>query len=322
MIGCNPQTTRNACTATVASAHRVLGALACACVLSFISTRAYAAPCGELPDPSACPLQLHSDTARGLALGTGARASAVSTSALAYNPAALVLGKLYHIEGSVDYMSPWSDVALGAAVVDSATSRVGAGIAFRGFISGDNGASGIDGRAGLAFPFSDAVSIGLGGRYMNVDYEGELEDGSRGSYELASGFTMDAAIRVAPVPMFQLQLLAQNFIDLETAYAPVLLGGGAAVSIAQMATIGADLLVDVSTFETAGVIFGAGAEVLVAQLVPLRLGYSFDTKRELHTLSGGAGYTDRAVGFDLSIQQQLTNDKDTRVIGAFRFYVQ
>ncbi|HKU44450.1 MAG TPA: hypothetical protein VJR89_40095 [Polyangiales bacterium] len=256
-----------------------------------------------------------------MALGTGQRAAAMSTSALAYNPAALVLGKLYHIEGSVDYMAAYDTVALGAAIVDSSTSQVGAGIAFRGFLSGKNGIGGIDGRVALAFPFAQTLSLGVGLRYMNIDYDEGLSSGVTRERELVEGFTMDASIRIQPTPQFQLAALAVNFLDRKSPYAPVLLGGAAAFSIASIATIGADLLFDISSFDSTGVIFGGGLEVLAASVVPLRIGYSLDVMRELHTLSGGAGYTDRTVGFDLSIQQQLSEPKDTRVMGAFRYYV-
>jgi hypothetical protein len=277
-------------------------------------------PCTPLVE-HACPVPLHSDTARGIALGTGSRASAASTSALAYNPAALVLGKLYHIEGVVDYSSAWSGVALGAAIADSSTSKVGAGIAFRGFLSGDVGVAGIDGRAGLAFPFSDQVSIGIGGRYLSLEYDGETPAGRSTELELVEGFTMDASLRVAPIPALSIAAMAVNFIDLDSAYAPVMLGGSIAYSAASIVTIGFDTLVDISTFDTAGVNLGGGVEFLAANVMPIRLGYAFDTKRELHILSGGIGYTDRSVGFDLSVQQQLSNEKDTRVMGAFRYYV-
>jgi hypothetical protein len=245
----------------------------------------------------------------------------MSTSALAYNPAALVLGKLYHIEGSIDYMPAWDTVALGAAVVDSSTSTVGAGVAFRGFLSGKDGVGGIDARAAIAFPFADLVSIGVGLRYVNLDYDQELESGDTRSRSLVEGFTMDASLRIQPTPQFQLEAFAVNFVDRESPYAPVVFGGAAAFSIASMANIGADILFDLSDYKSTGVIFGPSAEVLIASIVPIRLGYSFDFQRELHTLSGGAGYTDRSVGFDLSVSQQLSRGKDTRVIGAFRYYV-
>lgn len=295
---------------------------ACACVLlpALAASRAHAEPpCADAERD--CPLPLHSDTARGIALGTGLRASAVSTSALAYNPAALVLGKLYHIEGSVDYNSAWSGAALGAAVVDSSTSMVGAGIAFRGFVSGDKGVGGIDMRAGLAFPFSDAVSLGIGGRYIDVSYSDPDLPRDEREVTLVEGFTMDASLRVMPVPSFQLALLAANFIDRDSPYAPVLLGGGASFTAAQMVSFGIDTLFDVSSFDSAGVTIGGGVEVLLVQVAPLRLGYSFDTKRDLHTLSAGAGYTDRQVGLDISLQQQLSREHDTRIMGAFRYYV-
>lgn len=268
-----------------------------------------------------CPPPLHSDTARGIALGTGLRASAVSTSALAYNPAALVLGRLYHLEGVIDYSSAFSGVALGAAVVDSATSRVGAGIAFRGFLSGDVGVGGIDGRAALAFPFSDLVSVGLGGRYLSLEYDNVTDAGRATETKLVEGFTMDASLRIQPIAALSIEALAMNFIDLDSAYAPVLLGGSVAFNAASIATFGIDTLFDISTFDTADVNIGGGVEFLIANVAPIRLGYSYDTKRELHVLSGGAGYTDRAVGFDISIQQQLSNAKDTRVMAAIRYYV-
>jgi hypothetical protein len=292
--------------------------LASACLFGSASALAEP-PCSGIDHN--CPLPLHSDTARGLALGTGVRASAVSTSALSYNPAALVLGKLYHIEGGVDYSSAYSGAALGAAVVDSATSQLGAGIAFRGFLAGDTGVNGIDGRAAIAFPFSEMISIGLGGRYLDLAYDTKDRSGRMTSTELVSGFTMDASLRVAPVPMLQLEALAANFINLDSPYTPVLLGGAAAFTAAQMVTIGLDTLVDVSSFDTAGVTIGGGVEVLLAEVAPIRLGYSFDTKRDLHTLSGGAGYTSRTVGVDFSIQQQLSRGADTRVMGVFRYYV-
>lgn len=265
-------------------------------------------------------MALHSDTARGIALGTGVRASAMSTSALAYNPAALVLGRLYHLEGNIDYSSMYSGAALGAAVVDSSTSRVGAGIAFRGFLSGDVGVGGIDGRVALAVPFSEMVSAGIGGRYLSLAYHNVTDAGRKTKTELVDGFTMDASVRVQPIPSLSIEAMALNFIDLSSAVAPVMLGGSIAYTAAAIATFGLDTLVDISTFDSAGVLIGGGVEFLIANVMPIRLGYSFDTKRELHTLSGGVGYTDRSVGLDLSVQQQLSNEKDTRVMGSVRYY--
>jgi hypothetical protein len=239
---------------------------------------------------------------------------------LAYNPASLVLGKLYHIEGLIDYMPDMKTVALGGAVIDSATSRVGAGFGLRGFV-GAGGMGGIDGRLGLAFPFSDAVSIGLTGRYINVSDDTPAVPDAARSARLAKGFTMDASLRVAPVPEVQLEIASYNFINLESVYAPVLVGGGAAVALGEIALVGADLLVDLTSWQNAAVTVGGGAEVFAGRTVPIRAGYSYDVKRSQHAISFGLGYTDASVGCDISLRQELGGGGDTRIMGAFRFYV-
>lgn len=281
-------------------------------------------PCDLLG--KSCPRALQTESARGLALGTGMRASAMSTSALDYNPAALVLGRVYHVEGLVDYMADMKTVALGGAVVDSSTSRLAAGFGLRGLLSGEGGMGGIDGRLGLAFPFSDAISIGLSGRYMAVNQDQlSMTDMMVHSVRLAKGFTLDSSLRIAPLPNVQLDVTAYNLLrlsgDLANAYAPFILGGGFAVGIADVANIGADVLVDMTSYSSAATIFGGGAEVFLGTSIPLRIGYNYDVKRTQHTLSFGIGYTDSSVGFDLSLHQDIGGIGDTRIAAAFRFFV-
>lgn len=293
------------------------------CATTGVSRARAQAPCDALAAVSdeACPRPLHLESARGLALGTGARATAVSTSALAYNPAAIAVGRLYHAEGIVDYMADMKTVALGGSIVDSSTSRLAAGIAFRGFLSGEGGLGGVDGRLGLALPLTNVVSLGVSGRYINAKRDGELADALPESVRAVEGFTMDASVRVVPVPMLMLYAGSYNLISLDSAYAPLLLGGGAGLGISDIAVVGADVLVDMTSYANAAVTVGGGVEFFAAQVVPLRVGYSFDSKRSQHTLSLGLGYTDRAVGLDLSLRQDLGGAGDTRVMGAFRFFV-
>lgn len=308
--------------------------------LALCSTAAAEAPCESYAKwqeqaglSGACPRPLSTESARGLALGTGARATAISTSALAYNPAGLAVGRVYHVEGVVDYMPDMKTVALGGAIVDSSTSRLAAGLSLRGFLSGQGGVGGIDGRLGLGFPLSDAVSIGLAGRYINAKRDlptptvTDAESGmdmplpAPASAREAKGFTMDASLRVAPVPSVMLNFSSYNLISLDSLYAPRMLGGGAGIALGSVAMIAGDLLVDLTSYAKANPMFGFGAEVFAGQAVPLRAGYSYDTKRAQHTVSFGLGYTDRSVGLDLSLRQDLGREGDTRIMGAFRFYV-
>lgn len=246
-------------------------------------------------------------------LGTGVRASSISTSALVYSPAALALGNLYHLEGNLDYLSDLHAVALGAAVVDSSTSRVGAGIGLRGFLSGDNRVGGIDARLGLALALSEAFSIGLSGRYINIESDDPPID--------VNAFTMDASLRVTPTDGLQFDIGALNFIDVSDPYVPIILRAGVAIGIASSFSIGADVLADMSSYDDPQLILGGGAEYLAAGSVPLRLGYSADLARDYHFITAGIGYTDQRFGIDLGFKQQLTGGHDTRVMGAVRYYV-
>ena len=268
-----------------------------------------------------CPRPLNLESARGLALGTGARASSLSTSALAYNPAALVVGRLYHLEGVVDYMADMRTVALSGTIVDSSTSRLAAGLSFRGFLGGQGGFGGIDGRLGLAFPLSDAISLGLSGRYINADRKGEAFAALPERLRSVEGFTLDASLRIVPIPILMLYGGGYNLISLDSVYAPLTLGGGASVALGNIAVLGADVLVDMSSYDHATATVGGGLELFLAQVVPVRAGYIYDTWRSQHTLSFGLGYTDRSVGLDVSLRQDLGGAGDTRLLGSFRAFV-
>jgi len=328
-----PRPTRRAFTnsARAQRAWLLACALLCAGAVTAFAPAARAQPC---PTRHACDAQLAAEavTARGLALGTGLRASAISTSALAYSPAALALGNLYHIEANIDYISALNTVALGGAAVDSSTSKLGAGISLRGFLSGDDGYNndagydydGIDGRVGLALALSQAFSLGVSGRYINVSSERnpiDIEDGEDEDVDLVSGFTMDASLRIAPVEGLQLDIAAMNFIDRNSVLTPVTIAGGVAVSVADSFSFGMDVLADLSSFEHAQLILGGGGEYLAAGAVPLRLGYGYDLGRDVHVLGIGIGYTDTKVGVDVGVRQDLSGGDSTRVMAAVRYHV-
>lgn len=303
--------------------------LAMLVLLAFVSRASADPECTDLAietssgvDRSLCPEPLTFESARGIGLGTGMRAAAVSTSALAYSPGALAVGNLYHVEGNIDYLGYADTVALGAGVVDSSTSQLGAGIGIRGFLSGDGGYDGLDGHLGLALAISDAFSIGLAGRYLNVSREGDPDgDGELDDVDVAEGLTLDASIRVMPTEGLQIDFAALNFVNLEEAEVPLTLAAGLAFAVADMLSLGGDFLVDLSTYDEAAFIAGGGFEFLAAGSVPLRVGYRADLARERHAITAGVGYTDQQVGFDLGLRQNVAGDTETRVMASMRYYV-
>lgn len=281
------------------------------------------APC-EL-DPRACPTRMDAESARGMGAGLGLRATAVSTSALAYNPAGLAGAPLYHVAGNVDYIGGDKTVALGGAVVDSATSPVAAGLSLRGFLSGSHGGyDGIDGRLAFAFPFSDVISIGLTGRYVNIGTELLNDAGTYSDKKVVEGFSLDSSVQIHAGDMFHISVGAYNFVDQDSPLMPVMAGISAALMATENLAFGIDSLMDFTSFGSPKPTLGGAVEFLAGQAFPLRAGYTYDNGRHLHQVSAGVGYTDAIVGLDLSLRQDVAGGvppKDTRIMGAMRFYI-
>jgi hypothetical protein len=261
------------------------------------------------------------ETPRGLALGTGARASSVSTAALAYNQAAMPLSKLYHLEGIVGYAPSNGLWTLGASVVDSNTNSLAAGLSFRGLIgTEDEGYSGLDGQLALAYPLAEFLSIGVGARYIWLTENAQVPEGA--DETPVQGFTVGASLVLQPFEGLRIAAFGSNLVDLESSLTPVQVGGSAAFTYDGVFTVGGDVLVDLSTFEDPEFLAGGGVEFLAAGKVPIRGGYVFDSGRQIHSVSGGLGYVEAAWGVELSLRQDVSGASDTAVLASFRYFVQ
>jgi hypothetical protein len=190
----------------------------------------------------------------------------------------------------------------------------------RGFLSGDGGYDGLDGRLGLGLSLSEAFAIGLAGRYITLTTQETVGDETE-TNTLAQGFTLDASLRVMPTDGLQIDVAALNFVDLEDAEVPVTIVTSMAFAVIDTFSLGADVLVDLSTFDKAALTVGGGIEFLAGASIPLRAGYRGDLARETHAITAGVGYVDAQVGFDIGLRQNVAGDKETRVMAAMRYYV-
>lgn len=260
------------------------------------------------------------ETSRGVGLGTGVRASAMSTSALLYNAASMPLGRSYHIEGTGAYEPQAGRFGVMAAATDSMLNEnFSAGLAARGIFSdGEQGYSGFDGRLGVAVPIADVVGIGLAARYLNLSSQG-LPAGQ--SDTAPDGFTMDASLRVTLANTIQLAGMIYNFIDLDSPYAPVTVGGSASFQLMDSFTAGGDVLFDLTSYDSTKMQVGGGVEYLANGAIPLRVGYFYDAGLDVHAISGGLGYISQSVGIEFSIRQQLSGENDTYLISSLRYFV-
>lgn len=279
------------------------------------------------------------ETPRGMALGSGVRASAGGTSAVAYNPANLPVAKLYQIEESDQYDPSSGRLSFGGALADSTTDYVHAGVALRGILdTTGHSYSGFDGRLVLAMPIGNQFAIGLAGRYASISRSGIMPAGAVNNV-LFERFTMDAAARVTPVPGLHIAAIGTNLISTGSKLAPRLVGGSASYTIDNVFTLGLDVFFDLSDPASGGVIdagyhwmMGGGVEWLLGGRVPVRLGYFYDKARDVHVLSGGVGYVDPKYAVDLAFRQELETTAiddsghheglQTVLLLAFRYFVQ
>ena len=263
------------------------------------------------------------ETARGLGMGLGARASAQGTSALSYNTANLGLGQLYHIETMASFIPGDRAWAYGGAIVDSMTSKVAAGLSFHGFHgSGDRALRGYDGRLGLGIALSDKIGIGIAGRYMSLRSRRENAAGE----SIGAGvkaFTLDAAIRVSPFTGFHIAALGSNLIPTDSPLAPMLLGGSASYGYEAVFAVAVDVMVDLKTFAEPELLIGVGVEYLAGESFPLRVGYRRDQGRSLHQVTAAVGYVDPRFGIDMALRQDVgAVDNDTQLLLNLRYHVQ
>ncbi|MCU0674615.1 MAG: hypothetical protein MUE69_17715 [Myxococcota bacterium] len=275
-----------------------------------------------VPDDGTRPRESTYETARGLGMGTGTRASAAGTSAIAYNPANLALAPVYHLESFATYIPNDRAWMYGGAVADSVTNRMAAGFSMHGVYGNDDrNYRGFDSRLALSVPFSDAISIGVAGRYVRLRSRTENENGDRVGPGVKA-FTLDAGLRVTPVAGLHIALVGSNLIPTDSSLAPMLLGGGVSYSYETLFSIGADVLVDMTSFDGPELLIGGGGEILLGGQVPLRLGFRRDQGRELNQITAAIGYVDQKVGLDVALRQDVNGPKETQLLFAFRYHVQ
>ena len=271
------------------------------------------------PDDGSRPREDTYESTRSMAMGSGARASALGTAAITHNPANLSLGQLYHIEAFAFFSAMQNYWAFGSAVADSITNRLAAGMSFRGIIgNGNRDYSGYDGRLSFGLPIVSQIALGVSGRFMQV----KASDAQSGRSTLTA-FTMDAALRVTPITGLNIALLGYNFIPTDSSLAPIQLGGSLGYSYENVFSIGGDFLVDLTTYDELSYIFGGGVEYFAGNMVPIRVGYRGDSGRELHQFTASVGYVSQQFSVDFALRQDVQpGTKETELQLAIRYHVQ
>lgn len=281
---------------------------------------------GGIADPPFVPPDDTLETTYGLAMGSGARAGATGTSALAYNTSNMAAVPAYHVEAFSQIVpgqksqdgSYWT---IGSSVVDSTTSKkIAMGTSFRGVFSGRNRLySGWDWRSGIGIQAIPQLGLGIGFRWAKL--QADRVDGQRQGPSF-DGVTLDASVTIAPVPFLRISGLGYNLIQTHSALAPQMAGASVSLTPVESFSLGGDILFDFTTFSSTKLIAGGGVSYVAGEMIPLRIGYRRDSGRDLNQITAGVGYTKGKVGIEAALRQGVGSRKETYLLFMFRYVVE
>lgn len=279
------------------------------------------------------------ETARAAALASATRAFGTGTSGLYLNPAAIALSRIYHLEALAQIAPEAKRQTYGISAVDSITSRLAGGLGGHYGIQDSDGLKRkwTDVRMALAYPFSDKLHAGIGGRYLNLRQDGlgplgySLASGGLNDEAVVSSFTFDAGVVVRPASQLAIGIVGTNLTNPGTSFQPTTLGGGIGFGSDDF-TIEGDVVADFTTWmSTKGesrTTFRAmlGGEYLAGDHFPLRLGYRYDEGQRSHSISGGIGYVDPQFAIEAAVRRTIAGPDlmtpATTVIIGLQYYLE
>jgi hypothetical protein len=254
------------------------------------------------------------------------------TNGVYLNPASIAIVPLYHAEGVYQFTSRENMHMGGAAIVDSATKPgIGAGVSFNysGCNSNRNEHDSFDGRLALAGVIAKIFSLGLTGRYLRVEQNISSSDwGPSGTPALPAsgsrqmdGFTMDAGGLVRLADMLTIGVTGYNLTNTESAFAPIMLGAGASLTLMKMLYIEADGVFDFTSHDKMGTDLRIGGELLIADIFVIRVGYQYDFYYLRNVIAGGLGYVHPNFGIDVGFTQEIMDKGRTAVSIGIKFFI-
>lgn len=280
------------------------------------------------------------DTTRSAALSGASRASGFGTTSIFVNPAAMTLSRVYHIEAIGQITPEFQRHVYGGMVVDSITNKLAGGVAVTGgFLDAFSDTatsvdrSWVDIRLALAYPIVDGFSVGLGGRYLKLTQEGigplgaskvsgGLQDPEgEGRLSMVNVPTFDAGVSIKAGDLIAIGLSGQNLTYTNDGVLPTTVGGGVAVMHPDF-TIEVDGVADLTSYASPTARIMGGAEYLLLDRVPIRLGYRFDQGADSHQLSGGLGFVAPEFMVEASVRRTLVGPEATEIIFGAGYFLE
>ncbi len=231
--------------------------------------------------------------ARTLAMGGAFRSIGLGADAVVGNPAAMTLAKRYQAEisGSYDVQSRFGFFS--AAVLDSVTNQIAAGLAYQ-FVSlgqGEEHRFAHLSTVAASLPLSEMLHVGFSTRYL-------IETGSRA----ANALTVDAGLLLR-FSSLAISFTGHSLIDIRNEDLPRFFALSVGWTGGAWALVG-DVKMDVAG-QTPRFAYSLGGEFIAGDAFPLRAGFMIDTLTQTNSVSFGAGYMSGGSGVDLAYRHEL-----------------
>ena len=272
------------------------------------------------------------------ATGMGGRlvASAAGVAAPLVNPAGMSAARTYAVSAAYQYRGSDSANMLNAAVVDSVTTRVAAGLYYsfanekpRQTLALAGGSYTLD-LSRQTHEIGVALSMGLGKRIMlgvatrYINSQAALPDDAPSELSLADAntVTIDAGAIVRVIDGLNFGIVGYNLVPADDQLYPIGLGFGVSYTMGTLLTAEFASVLDFDS-DPDGITatLHGGAELFLAKKFPFRAGVMHSLYREATFLSGGIGWISRRLGIEVSLRQQIAGGADTLVAAALQLFV-
>ncbi|MEQ9504395.1 MAG: hypothetical protein RIT81_46490 [Deltaproteobacteria bacterium] len=259
--------------------------------------------------------------ARLLGLAEAQRALTMANDSIYINPAGLALGHMYSLElGYVDDIRG-SDRRFNASVVDSQAGPVAGGLAYTWTKRRPEFAPEPDDRLeghrmeiALATRVAESAAIGLTARYMTFNLHDENgEEIENGGFKI---FTVDVGLQWRIFDGLSIGLVGYNLTNSDEPEVPLGWGAGLGYQLGSFSIEG-DVRYNAQRGEPR---YSGAIGYVLAEMVALRAGVSYDYATEGIAVSGGAGVFLDRFAIDVGYRQLVNaddvgEDSDQRILG-------
>jgi opacity protein-like surface antigen len=239
-------------------------------------------------------------SARAYAMGGAYRALGLGSEAVLGNPAAMALWKMYRMELHGSWDTSGKDAFGGVTIMDAKTSDLAAGLDYHilSLRSGEGRSTGHFSTLAFALPITPGVLIGSSIHYLRLTEP-----------QRSNASTVDVGVLLRFSDSFTTGFSAHNLIDTNnvelTRYYSLHAG-----YLTGLLTLAADVRADFESQARRVLTYSAGAEYILGQALPVRLGYTYDGFQKASQLGVGLGFmTEGGGGIDLGYRHDLGGQK-------------